>query len=448
MEILKRIDGLPIAPISDGADEQNRILREELPFKIWEYESGQEHNGWIVPQKWEVVKAEIKKDGQLIYDGKKHPLGVIGYSRSFKGKVSLSELKNHLYYFKKSPDDIVYHCDLYYKPHLKTWGFSLPYNVFLRLTEGEYEVDLETTHTDGKMKVLEYEHQGELKETVIFNAHNCHAAQLNDGPAGYVVFMEIMNRLKQRQTRFSYRLVVGPEHLGTVFYLAGLDGRTIDNFKLGIFLEIIGHDNPVFALQESFSGKSLMDRVAHHVLKFKSGNYWSKGFRQVLGNDESVWEAPGYEVPMISLSRVSPGNFEKADHRHTPYHHLSSDNFEQIKEDKLAETVNIIMEIIEVLEKNCWLKRKFTGLIALSNPKYDLYISPGTDPSINQDGNLKVRYQWYDLMNRLPRYFDENISILDIAIKHDLPFNEVYDYLTRFREKGLIEFINKDYEDA
>jgi len=441
MEILQRIDGLAIAPVSDGADEQNRILREELPFKVWEYESGQEHNGWIVPQKWEVIKAEIKKDGQLVYEGKKNPLGVIGYSQPFKGKISLAELKKHLYYFEKSPDDIVYHCDLYYKPHLKTWGFSLPYNIYSKLEEGDYEIDLVTSHTAGKMKVLEYEHQGESKDTIIFNAHNCHAAQLNDGPAGYVVFMEIMKRLRQRKTRFTYRLVIAPEHLGTVFYLAGLSQREINNFKLGVFTEIIGHDNPVFALQESFTGQSYIDKIAHHVLKFKSPQYWSREYRKVLGNDEAVWESPGYEVPMISLSRVSPGNFEKAGHRHTPYHHLSSDNLEHIKKERLIETVEIIMAMVDILERDCRLKRKFTGLVALSNPKYDLYITPGTDPSIKDALDLQIRYKWYDLMNRLPRYFDERTTILDIAIKHDLPFEQVYDYLLRFKEKNLVEFL-------
>ena len=89
MDMLKKIDGLFITPVSDGADLQNKILCQELPFKIFKYRSGQEYNGWIVPQKWEVLKAEIRKGGKLIYDGKKHPLGVIGYSGSFKGKISL-----------------------------------------------------------------------------------------------------------------------------------------------------------------------------------------------------------------------------------------------------------------------------------------------------------------------------------------------------------------------
>src|SRR3990172_162412 len=118
IKLLKKIQGLPVAPVSRGTDKQNEILRKELPFKVLQYDSGREHNGWVVPHEWEVVKAEIRKGGKLVYDGKKHPLGVIGYSRSFKGRVPLSELKKHLFYKKEAPKDIVYHCDLYYKPFI------------------------------------------------------------------------------------------------------------------------------------------------------------------------------------------------------------------------------------------------------------------------------------------------------------------------------------------
>ncbi|MEK7097462.1 MAG: DUF4910 domain-containing protein, partial [Patescibacteria group bacterium] len=235
IKLLKKIDGLPVAPVSSGTDKQNTILQKELFFKVYEYKSGREHNGWVVPQNWEVVKAEIRKNGKLIYDGKKHPLGVIGYSQSFRGKISLSELKKHLFFKKEAPKNIVYHCDLYYKTYLKMWGFSVPYDFYASLDDGLYEVVLETHHSAGTMKALEYTHKGRLKDAVIFNAHNCHAAQLNDGPAGYAVFIDVMKELAKRKTKYTYRLVIAPEHMGSVFYLADKPEREIKNFKYGIF---------------------------------------------------------------------------------------------------------------------------------------------------------------------------------------------------------------------
>ena len=436
IEILKRISGLSVAPVSDSADKQNEILLGELPFKVIKFKSGLEHNGWTVPYKWEVKKALIKKDGKIIYDGTKHPLCVIGSSESFKGKIDLVELKKHLFFKKDAPKNIVYHCDLYYKPFLKNWGFSVPYELYESLSGGEYEIDLETVHEKGEMKVLEYIHKGRKKDTIVFNAHNCHAAQLNDGPSGYVVFIEAMKRLlKMGKTKFSYRLIIAPEHIGTIFYTANLPKKDIKNFKGGIFMEMVGHDNPIFALQESFTGASPIDKFARHVLRHKSAGFWSAPFRKIVGNDETVWEAPGVEIPMISLSRCKSKDF------YYPEYHLDSDNIKIIKEDKLEETLKVIMSIIEIFEKNCFVTRKFDGLLALSNPKYDLYLKPGTDPSIGERGGENT-VKWNYLMDCIPRYFNGKTSIFEIAERHDLPFNEVYDYVSSIEDKKLVEFKN------
>lgn len=434
MEILKKIEKLAIAPVSEDADIQNKILCEKLPFKILEYKTGREHNGWIVPQKWKVLKAEIRKNGKLIYEGIKHPLGVIGYSEPFRGIVSLEELKKHLFYKKDAPNNIVYHCDFYYKPFKKTWGFSIPYNLFCSLEKGEYEIDLQTKYEEGSMKVLEYTHEGKSKETIILNAHNCHAAQLNDGPSGYVVGIEVMKRLMKINTNYTYKLIIAPEHLGTIFYLADLNPELSLNYKFCIFLEMLGN-NSRFALQETFTGESELDKAAEHYLKSKNLDYYKGKFRKIVGNDETVWEAAGIEIPTISLSRCESPNL------YYPEYHLDSDNLNIINEDKLNESVDIVLGIIDILEKDCYMNRKFTGLIALSNPKYNLYMNtndPSIDIKITQD-----QLKWNYLMDCLPRYFNKDLSILEIAIRYDIPFNELYNYLIKFKEKNLIEFIDK-----
>ena len=111
------------------------------------------------------------------------------------------------------------------------------------------------------------------------------------------------------------------------------------------------------------------------------------------------------------------------------------------KEERLKEAVDTLLGIIEILETNSVVRRKFTGLVALGNPKFDLYISTN-DPSID----IKVsgdQRKWNYLMDCLPRYFDEKTSILDIAVKHELPYQELYVYLLKFKEKGLIDLVRK-----
>lgn len=429
MRLLKDIYPLRLAPVSEDADRAVRLLCAELPFKVHQYKSGLQHNGWIVPKKWKPLKAQILKDKKIIYDGMDHPLGVAGYSTSFKGKISLDELKRHLFFHPQIPTALVYHCDYYYKQWNRDWGFSLPNNLFKKLKKGTYDVVLETIFEDGTMKSLDYLLSGESEETVILNAHNCHAGQANDDIAGVVVAIEVIKRLRQRKKRkYSYRLIIAPEHLGTVFYLANMPKKTIKTFKYGIFIEMPGNNNRL-ALQESFWGDSLLDRAAHHYLEFHFPDYLGDKFRKIVGNDETVWESPGYEIPCISLSRY-------------PYieYHSNFDDAKIISEKKLSECVDAVLGITDILETNVCMKRKFDGLVALSNPKYDLYM-PQFDPSKRFVPSPEQR-KWNYLMDCLIRYFDGKTSVLDIAVKHQIDYFKLLDYLKKFEEKGLIYFID------
>lgn len=431
-DLLKKIYPLRLAPVSEDTDKAAEILRGVLPFQIHEYASGLEHNGWTVPQKWKAVRAEIKKNGKTIYDGMKHPLGVIGYSTSFTGKVSLEELKKHLFYHPVFPEALVYHCDYYYKPWRRDWGMSIPHQLYKELDRGEYEVVLETVAEPGTMKVLDYFLEGETKETILFNAHDCHAGQANDDVSGIVVTVEIMKRLAQRKKRkYSYRAIIAPEHLGTVFYLANLPEKTVKTFRGGMFLEMLGHQNR-FALQKSFTGESLIDKAAKVYLTRNFSDIHEADFRKVVGNDETVWEAPGFEIPFISLSRAHPMY---------PEYHSSLDDERIIFEDKLEEAVQTVLGILDIFETNTTLKRHFKGLVALSNPKYDLYIStadPSIRPTVAED-----QKKWNYLMDCLCRYFDEKTTLLDIAIKHDIDYAKLYQYVKKYEEKGLVSFVEK-----
>ncbi len=426
-DLLKKLYPLRLAPVSPDTDKFVSLICKELPFKVHEFKSGDEYNGWVVPQNWYPIKAQIVRKGKLIYDGMTSILGVIGSSQSFKGKLSLDELKKHLFFKAANPDAIVYHCDLYYKVGKKNWGISVPFTFYNSLVQGEYEVDLETVHSNGTMKVCDYFIQGKVNETIVLNAHNCHMGQANDDISGVVVGIEVMKQLAKRKNHYSYRLIIAPEHFGTVFYLANIPKEIRKTFKCCMFLEMLGNFNRL-ALQETFTGTSELDTAAHHYLRQTHSDYFSDKFRKIVGNDETVWEAPGYEVPTISLSRW-------------PYneYHTNLDNDSIISEDMLQDSVKSILGIIDVLENNRCIKRKFEGLIALSNPKYNLYFST-EDPSLLIKVSSEQK-KWNYLMDCLPRYFDEKTSILDIAVKHDLPFAEVHAYLKKFKEKDLIEFV-------
>ena len=89
--------------------------------------------------KWDPKVGTIfDSKNNLIYDGMWHPLAIIGYSQSFKGEILGSELKKHLFYPDAFDDALVYHCDLFYKPFRKEWGFSVTKNFFNSINDKDF----------------------------------------------------------------------------------------------------------------------------------------------------------------------------------------------------------------------------------------------------------------------------------------------------------------------
>ena len=207
-----------------GNDEAADILLEELPsFHIHEFPSGSELNGWIVSPSWWVEKAEIRKSGQLIYDGMASPLGVITQSEPFGGTVDVEKLCRHLSFSDRDPDAVVYHCQQLYRPGTHTWGFCVPKRLYDSLDSGDYEVELVTNQQPGTMKVFDAVLPGRSPKTILFNAHNCHPYQANDDVSGMAVGIELMKRLAEiPDRRYTFRLLIAPELIGPMFWLGDL----------------------------------------------------------------------------------------------------------------------------------------------------------------------------------------------------------------------------------
>jgi aminopeptidase-like protein len=440
-KLITKLSPLRMAPNSAGLDECVKILCQELPFTVHEFAADSEVNGWIVPKKWEVLEAKIYDvHGKLIYDGMHHPLAVIGYSQSYSGRVSREELKKHLFFPSTFDDALVYHCDLFYKPFRKEWGFSVTKQFYDALDQEQYDVELRTSFEKGTMKVAEYVLPGKSKESIVMNAHNCHAFCCNDDLSGVAVGIEVMRRLaKLPKRRYTYRLVVAPEHFGSIFYLNSLSKKQAKLLKWGVFLEMLGAGGSLI-LQRSFQGNTFIDRAFQNVLKYKLTDARTAPFRKVVGNDETCWEGAGYDIPFPSLSR-SDGK------GHFPEYHTSRDSPDLIRDDFLEEAVDTVMEAFFTMEADAVMKRKFLGLVALSHPRYNLY-KPFWDPS--EQGRKTIADEakrWNYLMDCLPRYFDENTRIIEIAERHEQLFRTVYDYIKQFEEKKLVNVYPAEKKD-
>lgn len=404
-------------------------VARELDLRLYSYPSGERFNGWEVPAEWWVQEATLWQGDRLIDDAGAHALGVAYYSDSFEGELSLDELRPHLVSAPSQPDARVFHCRWQYRPWEADWALSLPHRTVAALTPGRYRVRLRTVKRPGAMLVAEHEHVGASPDTIVFNAHTCHPNQANDGMVGVATLIRLFQWLRERETRLSYRLVLGPEHLGTVFYLRGRPRAELERLIGGMFVEMTGVPAPLVATSTFVGGLPLDDAVAH-VLRHGAAEHRLVGWREGAGNDETVWEAPGYEVPFVELTRRI-ATFDPY-----PEYHTSLDTPESLDAGMATEALRVLKALVDVLERDCVAHRRFEGLVCLSSPEHGLYVErpdPSIDAELPDDADA-----WGVLTDRILRRFDGRTSVRRMADEAGLPFAPVRDYVQRFAEAGLV----------
>ena len=163
------------------------------------FSSGDSHNGWLVPNNWYVEKAEIRKDGRLVFDGLVHPLAVALYAKSFTGRLDLSELKEHIVTDPNRPLAHIFHCQWQVRSWAADWAFSMPYNIYENLEDGEYDVELVTRYEPGEMLVGVCDIAGRSDKTILFNTNTCHPTQADDGFCAVSLLIRIFQWLKTKE---------------------------------------------------------------------------------------------------------------------------------------------------------------------------------------------------------------------------------------------------------
>lgn len=423
--------------VADDNDGLFARIAKELPLETFRFKSGDSYNGWLVPQNWRVKRAKLLKEGVEVFDGTAHTLGVGRYSKSFRGELDWEALAPHLVTNPALPDAYLFHCMWQYRPWDADWALCMPHAVYRNLGPGRYRVELDTEYEPGEMLVAHHHKPGRSEKTIVFNSNTCHPHMANDGFAGTTVLIRLFQWLAGRDTHYSYRLVLGPEHLGSVFYLRNLPRADVDRMVCGVFEEMPGTAGPLKATS-TFLGGHVLDQAFADALRHHSRAHALVPWRKGAGNDETVWEAPGYEVPFVELTRCED--------QFAPYreYHSSLDTPDLMDAVQLEEMLEVLKHVVTTLEQNCVIQRRFDGLICLSNPEYALYLER-PDPAVFKDLAADAE-KWGHLLDCLFRYMDGSRTVLDIAEAHDLPFDRLRQYLERFEQKGLVELIRAEIQ--
>jgi aminopeptidase-like protein len=423
MKIIKDLGPLNRVFCSGDYDKSIDYLQRILPFQVIEYTKKDEHNGWIIAPRWDVLEAKILKNGKIIYDGTNNALAVIALSKSFRGKVDYDELKNHLHYDTRFDDAVPFHFRQMYRPWVRDWGFCATRKFYDSLEPGEYDVVIETRESEGTLKLLEYTHPGDLGETIVIAAHLDHPGMANDDMAGCAVGVELFRRLRSRRTKYTYKLLLHQEVIGSEYYLAKMANKVRGLILESLFLEMLGTKTQL-ALQFSRGGASGIEKALAEVLADAGVSHRTGPSGSIIAVGDYVWET--YGIPMGILSRFP-----------YPEYHCSRDDFALMNESALEEAVNILLKAIEKIESTSLVFKKFQGTICTSNPRYNLYVDPGQPAfgGFSDDSSVIALRALMEIIPMLQR----PVSVRALAEQVGIEESLAQKYLEKWVAKGLLE---------
>lgn len=324
----------------DGVRQTLALLREIVPaLEVREVPTGTQAFDWQVPREWNVDEAYlIAPDGRRLGDFAESNLHLLQYSVPTECRLSLEELRPHLFSLPARPRAIPYRTS-YFKEH---WGFCLAHEVLESLPDGEYQVVIKTRLEPGHLTYGEVHLPGELPDTVLFSAHICHPSLANDNLSALGVMAHLAALLAALpRRRYSYRFVFAPGTVGAITWLAQNEAAA-RRVRHGLVAANLG-DGGRFHYKRSRRGDAVIDRAVALVLRDAGEPHEIEDFVP-FGYDERQYNSPGFALDVGSLTRTPWGRY--------PEYHSSDDNLELIRPEHLALSLRRYLEVVALLETN------------------------------------------------------------------------------------------------
>ncbi len=385
----------------EGVRQSLRLLQEAIPLELHEVPSGTQVFDWTVPKEWNIRDAYIKDAaGERVVDFRQSNLHVLNYSVPVHRTMSLAELKPHLVTLPENADWIPYRTS-YYR---ETWGFCLSHRQLEGMTDGEYEVRIDSTLEAGHLTYGEYRIPGATDEEVLISCHACHPSLCNDNLSGMATAARLARLLKGVSLRYSYRFLWIPGTIGSITWLARNEA-ILPRIKHGLVLSCVG-DSGQFTYKRSRHADADIDRAVEHVLRQSGHNFDVLDFTP-YGYDERQYCSPGINLPVGCFMRTPNGRY--------PQYHTSADDLTLVTPSALAESLLQLLQVIQVLEEN----RRFLNL----NPKCEPQL--GRRGLYRQMGGVKDAAAKEMAMLWVLNLSDGQHDLLDVAIRSGMPFEQI-----------------------
>ncbi|PXY32077.1 DUF4910 domain-containing protein [Prauserella muralis] len=428
-ELVRRLYPLCRSITGDGVRRTLDIVGEHIGLTVHEVPTGTQVLDWTVPQEWNIRAAHLTHvaTGRRVVDFADSSLHVVSYSVPVSATMSLAELRPHLHTLPEQPSLVPYRTS-YYAP---AWGFCLSQDTLEKMPDGDYEVVIDSTLTDGSLTYAEHVVPGEVSDEVLVSCHVCHPSLANDNLAGVAVATALAAELAERRPHHTYRFLFAPGTIGSITWLAR-NAERIDRVRHGLVLACAG-DRGALTYKQSRRGDAGIDRVLRHVLR-ASGRPHSVVEFSPYGYDERQFCSPGFNLGVGSLTRTPYAGY--------PEYHTSADNPDFVSAEAMEDTLAVCREAFSVLDRD----RRYVNLSPYGEPQLGrrgLYDSLGgrseagrvtaTGGGGRGDGRAQLAMLWVLNLS------DGEHSLLDIAERSALPFDAVADAARALQGAGLLK---------
>lgn len=391
-----------------------------LPMEKLSFKTGSSYSTWEVPPSWNVKEAWLKdKNGAVIGSYEMHPLFVSPFSSAVSKKITFEELENHVFSEPNQPDAFAYNWRyaMDYRLRLKDWGISLPLNTVNELRkkglQEEYEIFIDIDVEDGELLIGDITLQGESEKTICFLADHCHPGQVNDSFSGIGLFMMVMASLaKLKNRKYTYKLLVMPETVGSAIYITEFFDEIKKNFIGTMFSEMVGWGDNWY-IKKTREANTYMDEVAEALAKKWSDLNPTKFF-SVYGNDELMFNNVGTNIPSLSLQK----------HPFIEYH-TSNDTPDRVREEDMQRAFEITMDLVNIVENDGIYK--FNQPVPFWMTRFDLF----ADDQWETEDFLKN----FDIVYK---NLDGTKSLLEVANESNCSFDYIHQYVEKMKENNLI----------
>jgi aminopeptidase-like protein len=412
--LVERLYPLCRSITGNGIRRSLRLLRGTIPLALREVLTDTPVFDWTVPDEWNIRDAYIMNDaGERLVDFRKSNLHVLNYSVPVNCRMSLAELRPHLFTIPEAPDWIPYRTSYYQK----NWGFCLTQRQLEEFEEGEYHVYIDSTLHPGHLTYGEFRIQGETDEEVLISCHSCHPSLCNDNLSGMVVAARLASLLQSVSLRYSYRFLWVPGTIGSITWLA-LNEAILPRIKHGLVVSCVG-DPGKFTYKRSRRGDAEIDRAVEHMLTH-SGNEFNVLDFAPYGYDERQYCSPGINLPVGCFMRTPNGCY--------PQYHTSADDLSLVTPSALGESLVGLLRIIRILEGN----QRYVNL----NPKCEPQL--GRRGLYRQIGGTREAMGVEMAMLWVLSLSDGECDLLDIAARSGIDFRSVSRAAELLQEAGLL----------